>query len=315
MPGARHLTDRGVAGYDVEIEVFGWGHSPGGRAPLSSTLRGFSAAAFNVHQGLQAHDPTLNADGGGRPVVGTSLCGAPQFASGRTPDAGESLGPDGVSLDDPDGDGVADELTEGDLDLVEFFLLNHPAPAERPPTPATERGRAAFARFGCTRCHVPDWELPAAAPPRGGLPAATGDRRTFAFREAPDPTTGRLHGPPEMLTKSGPSGPVPRRGAVVVRGVYSDFRRHDLGPAFHETQFDGTLILSFRTPPLWGVGSSAPYGHDGASLDLDAVVRRHGGEASAEENAYAAALQDERDALLAFLRGLVLYEIDDLRAR
>ena len=97
---------------------------------------------------------------------------------------------------------------------------------------------------------------------------------------------------------------------VVARGVYSDFLHHDLGPAFHEMQFDGTWIRRFRTSPLWGVASTAPYGHDGASLDLDAVVRRHGGEARTVIARYVALASSERTSVLDFLRGLVLYSTD-----
>jgi hypothetical protein len=37
-----------------------------------------------------------------------------------------------------------------------------------------------------------------------------------------------------------------------------------------------------------------PDGHDGASLDLDAVIRRHGGDAAAEAAAYAASPEGAR---------------------
>jgi hypothetical protein len=60
------------------------------------------------------------------------------------------------------------------------------------------------------------------------------------------------------------------------------------------------------------VGSTAPYGHDGASLDLDDVIRRHGGEAEASAKAYGKLSPDDRLAMLEFLRGLVLYSVDDL---
>jgi hypothetical protein len=105
---------------------------------------------------------------------------------------------------------------------------------------------------------------------------------------------------------------LPRRGAWTVRGVYSDFRYHDLGPGFEQMQFDGSAVRLWRTPPLWGVGSTAPYGHDGASLDLDAVIRRHGGEAESARRAYAALGRREREQVLCFLRGLVLYSTDKL---
>jgi len=77
-------------------------------------------------------------------------------------------------------------------------------------------------------------------------------------------------------------------------------------------QFDGSVIKAFRTAPLWGAGSTAPYGHDGASLDLDQVIRRHGGEAAPAAKAYTELPEQERVALLEFLRGLVLYSVDDL---
>ena len=91
-----------------------------------------------------------------------------------------------------------------------------------------------------------------------------------------------------------------------VSGIYSDFRHHDLGPGFHQRRFDGGMTTRFRTPPLWGVGTSAPYGHDGASLDLPAVIERHAGEATAAAMAYAALTHSEQADFLAFLRGLVL---------
>ncbi|NJO12316.1 MAG: hypothetical protein HC872_01280 [Gammaproteobacteria bacterium] len=41
------------------------------------------------------------------------------------------------------------------------------------------------------------------------------------------------------------------------------------------------------TEPLWGVGSTGPYGHDGRSINLREVILRHGGEAMASRNAFA----------------------------
>src|SRR5262249_44456474 len=104
----------------------------------------------------------------------------------------------------------------------------------------------------------------------------------------------------------------PRRGAYTVRGVYSDFKYHDVGPGFYQVQFDGSGAKQWRPPPLWGGGTTAPYGHDGASLDLDAVIRRHGGEALASRQAYAALDEDGRRQVIAFLESLLLYQTDQL---
>jgi hypothetical protein len=105
---------------------------------------------------------------------------------------------------------------------------------------------------------------------------------------------------------------LPRRGTYTIRGVYSDFKYHDVGEAFYQMQYDGSQIKQWRTPPLWGVGHTAPYGHDGASLDLHAVIRRHGGEALKSRLAYTSLTHTEQRELLAFLESLVLYQTDQL---
>jgi len=71
------------------------------------------------------------------------------------------------------------------------------------------------------------------------------------------------------------------------------------------------VVTEFVTEPLWGVGSTAPYGHDGRSINLDAVIRRHGGEALKSRNEYEKLQPRERRALLAFLSSLVLFPPDD----
>ena len=72
---------------------------------------------------------------------------------------------------------------------------------------------------------------------------------------------------------------IPALQPFVVENIYTDFKRHDLGPAFHERNYDGTVRTEFLTIPLWGVGSTPPYGHDGRSINLTEVILRHGGEA------------------------------------
>ncbi len=323
---ARSLKDAGVAGYNFEVQVFGWGHGRAtlaGRIPITSTLRAFTAQAADNHQGLQACDKTLNDEPNNDGMALTSLPGAPQFFSGSTRDRGLIKDANGISIDDPDRDGVPEELTEGDMDLIEFYQLNHPAPAETSLTPMRKQGKELLTTAGCTACHVPDWKLEG---DNRKDPDYTrrylGDRRYFNLAVAPNQKTSHLEGKLESLTSTAGSAsgqskgknaaPELRRGPFKIEGIYSDFLHHDLGPAFHQVQFDGSIIKAFRTAPLWGVGSTAPYGHDGASLDLDQVIRRHGGEADASSQTYAQMPEAERLALLEYLRSLVLYSVDDL---
>ena len=103
----------------------------------------------------------------------------------------------------------------------------------------------------------------------------------------------------------------PAGGSFVVKDIFTDFKRHDLGANFYERNYDGTLQTLFMTRPLWGVASTGPYGHDGRSNTLDDVILRHGGEALASRNEYAGLPTRESDALLKFLGSLVLFPPDD----
>nr|HRC86251.1 di-heme oxidoredictase family protein [Thermoanaerobaculia bacterium] len=212
--------------------------------------------------------------------------------------------------------GTPGTMSEGEVDLIEWYLLNHPAPAVGPQDAETRRGRQLLAEMGCESCHVPDWQIQA-ADARKGL---AGDRRFFNLAVTWNDEKSRFEGRVEDLSRvaAGPGGQKlrqPRYGAFKVEGLYSDLRHHDLGERFTERYYyQGKLIpLSrFRTQPLWGVGSTAPYGHDGRSPGLDDVIRRHGGEAESSAEAYRQASEADRSALIAFLRSLVLYQPDVL---
>jgi hypothetical protein len=298
---ANNLNYPGVAGYTLQVQAFGFGHlyMPF-RPPNPTTLRAFTIVPFDIHAGMQAHDPTTYTCPTGTALSLVSNAGQQQFITEAGRDRGAIRGPTGISLDDPDRDGYCEEISEGDLDVVEWYLLNHPAPTRGRPSAAGRRGELTFHRIGCANCHVADWKLP------------SGDRRFFDLQVAWNPKTERLEGKVVSLADRRGDRLVPRRGPVAVRGVYSDFKYHDVGPAFYQMQFDGSLVKKWRTTPLWGVGSTAPYGHDGADLDLDSVIRRHGGEALESRNAYVGLKQRERRDLIEFLNSLVLYQTDQL---
>ena len=40
----------------------------------------------------------------------------------------------------------------------------------------------------------------------------------------------------------------------LVKNIFSDFKRHDVGPNFYERNYDGSMRREFMTTPLWGVG-------------------------------------------------------------
>jgi hypothetical protein len=312
IPWARSLKVPGVAGYTFDFQIFGFGHRA--RLPIASSLRAFTAQPWDIHSGLQAHDPTCLIEPVGDGLAGVSLAGAPQFVSSASRDRGLRRGPGGISLDDPDRDGHVEEISEGDLDLAEWYLLNHPAPARGPRTQEVRRGEQLFRNAGCTGCHVPDWRLYAANPAAADYTKRfLGDRRFFDLQVGPG-EDGRLRGRVRLLADRREGRWRRRLGAYTLRGVYSDFRYHDLGPECHQVQFDGSTLTRFRTTPLWGAGSSAPYGHDGSALTMEEAIRRHGGDARRSRQAYAGLAEADRNAIVTFLRSLVLYGTDDLPA-
>ena len=320
---AKNLMHPDVAGYQIDVQVFGWGnlYMPF-RPPVQTTLRAFTSGPFDMHQGLQAHDPTSYTSIKRDAHALVSNAGCQQFITQATKDRGGVRAPTktglpGISLDDPDRDGYCEEISEGDLDVAEWYMLNHPAPARGKHNPDIAAGEKLFAQVGCTSCHVPDWHLlPSNPNAKDYTQKFDGDRRFFDLKVVYNDKNERLEGKIEYLAdkvndKKGQRW-VPRRGAYTIRGIYSDFKYHDVGEAFYQMQFDGSIVKKWKTAPLWGVGHTAPYGHDGASLDLDSVIRRHGGEGLNSRVAYSKLSLREQGQVLAFLNSMVLYQTDQL---
>jgi hypothetical protein len=71
------------------------------------------------------------------------------------------------------------------------------------------------------------------------------------------------------------------------------------------------MRTEFLTTPLWGVGTTAPYGHDGRNMNLMEVILRHGGEAKAPRDSFAGLSGGQQGLLLEFLNSLVIFPPDD----
>lgn len=87
--------------------------------------------------------------------------------------------------------------------------------------------------------------------------------------------------------------------------LFSDLLLHDVQPAGFVGIADGMASpRHFRTPPLWGIGDTAPYMHHGMATTLEDAIAGHETEAEASRMAYEALGEADRAALLAFLRSL-----------
>jgi hypothetical protein len=193
------------------------------------------------------------------------------------------------------------------VDYLEFYLLNYFKAGTGEQTAAVTQGRKVFRETGCATCHIPNLQL-------------LRDRRVADVETVFDPVNGnfnRIYATARLLLANPSSIGEPQARKVpgyqpfVVENIYTDFKRHDLGPAFHERGYDGTLRTHFQTTPLWGVGSTPPYGHDGRSINLVEVILRHGGEAQAARDEFASRPPADRDAVIAFLNSLIVFPPDD----
>ena len=267
------------------------------------SVREFAVGAFRAEMGMPAFDPDLLAASQGQDVVTPS--GMVLSGSVDAFDPPPAASP----TDDPDGDGVVDEVPVSLIDEMEFYLLNYFKPGLGRQNSDSAAGLQAFRSIGCATCHVQGYVL-------------QHDRRVADVRTNYDPAHSNgvfnhfyaVAVPRFSTTDDGSGLPAlerPLLGGFRVDNIFTDFKRHNLGPNFHELNFDGSVTTQFLTTALWGVGSTAPYGHDGRSPSLEDVILRHGGEAQAARDAFAQLPDVQREQLLAFLGSLTLFSPPD----
>ncbi|MBI1787597.1 MAG: thiol oxidoreductase-like protein [Acidobacteria bacterium] len=285
-----------VSGVDPDLRVRPFFHHGG-----TISIREFIAGALQNEMGLQSVDPELLAASQGRRLITPSG----MLLDGSL-DKIESP-PTGDPNADPDGDGVKNEIPAALVDHLEFYLLNYFKPATYQQTDATREGRRLFEQTGCASCHIPDLQIDR-------------DRRVADVETVYDPDKGIFNNlyatatPLFRVVDDGrgfPAMKLPKMEPFLVRNIFTDFKRHDLGPNFYERNYDGTLQKEFMTTALWGVGTTAPYGHDGRSINLVEVILRHGGEAQESRDSFARLAPAEQSRLTDFLATLVLFPPDD----
>lgn len=288
-----------VVGVNPDLRVRPFFHQGG-----TVTIREFIVGAFRDEMGLAAYDPVLCA--ATDPVNPQTSVSPAGFVFNPALDTFERPTVCDPNVDNDD-DGITNEIDTALVDHMEFYLLNYFKAGQYQVTARASQGRQLMSSIGCTGCHVPSLTI-------------NNDRRVADVETVYDPARGIFNDmfatattlfhmvddgtglPPQVL---------PDQNSFVVQNFFSDLKRHDLGPAFHEREYDGTMVTQFVTEPLWGVGTSAPYGHDGRSINLDQVIRRHGGEALQSRQAYEALSADSQRMVREFLETLVLFPPDD----
>jgi hypothetical protein len=279
-----------VQGVDADLRV-----KPFFAEGSTISIREFIVGALHNEMGLEASaDPDLLAASAGARVV---------TPSGMVLDGSK----DKISAPPAPDAANGNEIDPAIVDHLEFYLLNYFKPGHGQPSDFADHGRRVFQRAGCSSCHIADLtinhdrrvaDLETVYDPVHGIFNSMFATATPLYREVDDGT-----GLPHLK--------VPLGNSFVVKDIFTDFKRHDLGPNFYERNWDGTLQTQFLTRPLWGVGSTGPYGHDGRSITLNDVILRHGGEAQASRDRYAELESSDKIALQTFLNSLVLFPPDD----
>jgi len=285
-----------IQGVDSDLRVRPFFHHGG-----TISIREFVAGALQNEMGLQAVDPDLaSAAAGGRITTPSGMVLDGSLDAIEAPPTADPAA-------DPDHDGTVNEVPASLVDHLEFYLLNYFKPATYEQTDGTRRGRKFFEKVGCASCHVPDLQI-------------NRDRRVADVETVFDPANGILNNlfatasPLNDSVSDGngfPTLKLPKLKPFLVRNIFTDFKRHDVGPNFYERNYNGTMQKQFITTPLWGVATTAPYGHDGRSINLTEVILRHGGEALGARDRFANLSLERRAAVIEFLQSLILFPPDD----
>jgi len=257
-----------VEGVDADLVVkpFGWkGHS--------ASLPEMVEESFRIHMGL------------------LSPWGQSRLRDGPDPDQGDG------AWYDADRDGVHHEVESGMVTTLAAYLAQLETPVIRPPAPAVllerfARGRRLFDEIGCASCHRPALVL---------------EDPVLEIRPLDPQHTGKT--PVRVdVARDGDSPKVePEKvlGARHIARLFSDLKRHDMGPELATPSAQGSIPASaFLTRPLWGLAFTSPYLHDGRAPTVDDAVRLHGGEGAPSRDRYLELSGEDRASLRVFLLSL-----------
>lgn len=223
---------------------------------------------------------------------------------------------------DPDGDGVVNELSVGDITALTIFqaALNTPTqvlPTDPAARAAAVRGEEVFSTIGCAECHTPQFTL---------------DSRDFTEPNPYNPE-GNLR-PRDVaavfsfdMTRQGerPRLARTRNGKALIR-PFTDLKRHNLNDdeinhfdneRLPQGMINGGAPASdftvapfprptgdFLTRKLWDVGNSAPYGHRGDLSTITEAIIEHGGEGRQSREAFLGLSDYDQACVIEFLKSL-----------
>ncbi|NKB53264.1 MAG: hypothetical protein GKR97_13750 [Rhizobiaceae bacterium] len=259
-----------IDGIDTDLVI-----RPFSQKGVMTSLRQFTINAMNHHHGMQATE---------------------RFGSRWT---GEN---------DFDEDGHFDEMTPGDISALVAWQATLPAPTIQTPASnawkqAARTGAELFNDWSCNACHRQSLPLKSLVFSDPGPYDAAGTLDNKQVRASAEYDLNLMEWAQNL--------PKDEQGQILVP-LFGDLKRHKitdrriatLGNELLSQRFVGRDV--FMTSELWGVGSTAPYGHRNDFTTLDSVILAHGGAARKSRDSYEAATEGQRSALIAYLKTLVI---------
>jgi hypothetical protein len=256
----------GLRGVDPDLIV-----RPFGWKGREATIRRFIEGGWRVHFGMQT-EPSVN-----------NHCNTPNTNTFGT----------GANCQDPDNDGLQKEISDGQLSAGTVYMHLREVPVRLPAATAAAQtrvndGEAKFNQVGCQGCH----------------------RQFITINNPTLVDKGDTTGGPGITLNLAtdvhdPNARINSDGTITIE-VWSDFKRHDMGPDLADSKnFNQIPASHFVTPPLWGIRDSAPYLHDGRAANLrDATLLHGGGDDLNSINAFKALTADDQQKIVEFMQSL-----------
>lgn len=160
------------------------------------------------------------------------------------------------------------EISTSTINDLVFYLKTLKAPIQRNPNDAAiTQGKNVFNQINCTGCHKAELST-------GYSPISALSFKTFS--------------------------------------PYTDLLLHDMGSGLDDGYTEGIAkTYEWKTPPLWGLGlSENSQGgayflmHDGRARSIEEAIALHGGEATNSRAAFNNLSQDDKNAVIKFLKSL-----------
>ncbi len=188
---------------------------------------------------------------------------------------------------------------------------------------AIANGAVRFAQAQCATCHRP---VLIVNNPIFSEPSQNPSYRDVTFPAGQNPRTRGVDPANPIafhIRNDPPDNVIAVNGAVVARlggfprgagdtsliPLFGDLKRHNMGPGLAENVDEQGFGASvWLTTELWGVGSTAPYLHDGRATTLTEAILEHDGEGAVSRAAFRSLSATDKADLLSFLNNLVLFK-------